>query len=312
MTFLKYNSSGTLQFTTHYNSAGLYSGAVGMGAIGATDSFYSVTGYSGSTFGAWNIVSMQVSVNTGSVSKVDIVSNGSGSFISHPVAIAKDNSGETYIVGASEVSGPNIDIKMIKFDSLFNQVWVKTWGGPDSLDDEPAYMVLDSSHNVITTGYTTHANGEVDLLVIKYAKNGNFLWSRTSNNQKITGIPNAKGNSVVVDNDNNIYVTGQIYNGSNNDIITVAYDPNGNLLWQKTYDGGGGSNDVGANISLDNINNVYVAGTTGATTAKYITIQYTQWNRNQKVDTNSSGEATDVQNEIIIRFDESVFNSAFT
>ena len=310
MTFLKYNSSGTLQFSTHYDSVGLYSGAVGMGQI-AKDSAFPVSGYSGSAFGTWDIVSMEVNAYTGATKNINRVSNGSGSFISHPVALAKDNSGDTYIVGASEVSGPNIDIKLIKYDSLFNQVFVKTWGGPDSLDDEPAYMVNDGLHNLIITGYTTHANGEVDLLVVKYDKNGNLLWSRTFNNPNSSGTIVAKGASVVVDDSNYIYVTGKIYNGTTYDIFSIATDTGGSVRWLKTYDGGAGNNAVGMNISLDNANNVWVSGTTGASTLKYITIKYAPWNRNMQFDFDTSGLPKDVQNEVIVRFDESVFNSAF-
>jgi|GEM_PF-2290883 hypothetical protein len=311
MTFLQYNSSGTLEWTTHYDSAGFYSGAVGIASIAKDSVSFAVTGYSGKTFGTWDIVSLRVNETSGTISNVNWVSNGSGSFISHPVALAKDNSGDTYIVGASEVSGPNIDIKLIKYDSLFNQVFVKTWGGSDSLDDEPAYMVSDALHNLIITGYTTHATGEVDLLIVKYDKNDNLLWSRTFNNPNKSGIIISKGASVTVDDSNYIYVTGQIYSGSNYDIITVATDTGGNLRWLKTYDGGGGSNDLGMNISLDNANNVYVSGTTGTTTLKYITMQYTQWNRNQQFDFDTSGQPKDVQNEVIVRFDESVFNTSF-
>ena len=312
MTFLKYNSAGTVQFTTHYDSAGLYSGAVGMGSIVSADSFFSVSGYSGSTFGTWNIVSMLVNVYTGSVSKVSIVSNGSGSFISHPVALAKDNSGDTYIVGASEISGPDIGIKLIKYDSLFNQVFVKTWTGPDSLDNEPAYMVSDASHNLIITGYTTHASGEVDLLVLKYDKNGNFLWSRTINNGTGGSTLSAKGTSITVDNNNTIYVTGKIFNGSNYDIITAAIDPNGNTLWEKIYDGGG-TTDVGMNVSLDVSNNVYVAGTTAAgSSIKYISLMYTQLPYTPTVVQSGTGIPRHATNEVIVRFKKaSIINPSF-
>ena len=304
MTFLKYNSSGTLQFSTHYDSAGLYSGAVGMGSAPKSGGLFAVTGYSGSTFGTWDIVSMELNPSTGAVSDISRVSNGSGSFASHPVAIAKDGKDDVYVVGATEVAGPNIDIKLIKYDSLFNQVWVKTWGGADSLDDEPAYMVIDNSGNLVITGYTTHANGEVDLLVVKYDKNGNLKWSRTVNNYAVA-IPHAKGNSLVADANSNIYAAGQIYNGSNYDMITVAYDTGGNQLWQQTYDAGGGSNDIGQNIALDNVNNIYVSGTSTNTTTKFITMMYSTLPLSSQVFTDGAGNPVYLKGQLIFKIDTS-------
>ena len=301
MTVLKYNSSGTLQWTSHYDTSGLYTGGVGMSDI-AKDSTFAVTGYSGNAFGTWDIITTHWNAFTGVLKSKSRVSNGSGGFISHPVALAKDGQDALYIVGASEISGPNIDIKVIKYDSLFNQIWVKTWGASDSLDDEPAYMVMDNSKNLIITGYTTHASGEVDLLTVKYDKNGNVLWSKTINNRNTSGTLIAKGASVAADDSGSIYVTGKLFNGSNYDIVTIAYDPNGNPLWEKNYDGGGGSNDIGVNVSVDTSKNVYVSGTIGTSTTKFITISYSQLNKGNVVLTDTSGKPLYVRNEMIIKF----------
>ena len=89
MTFLQYNANGTLEWTTHYDSAGLYSGAVGIASITKDSVSFAVTGYSGKTFGAWDIVSLRVNETSGTIGNVSRVSNGSGSFISHPWHLQK-------------------------------------------------------------------------------------------------------------------------------------------------------------------------------------------------------------------------------
>ncbi|MEO0216506.1 MAG: T9SS type A sorting domain-containing protein [candidate division WOR-3 bacterium] len=62
----------------------------------------------------------------------------------------------------------------------------------------------------------------------------------------------------VMDNALNVYVTGLYSNVSSDDIRTVKYAGNGNVVWDKIYDAGGA--DGGVSICLDNEGYVYVAG----------------------------------------------------
>ena len=297
-------------WTSHYDSVGFYDGAVGMTLVPKGNQC-DLAGYSGNSFGSWDIVTVNFNAATGAKQTVNRVHNGLGAFISHPVSLATDTQSNVYVVGASEVSGPNVDIKIIKYDTAFNQVWVKTWGGTDSLDDEPTYMASDNNDNLIITGYTTQDSGRIDLLLLRYDKNGNLLWKRNYNNG--TGSTHiAKGNSVSVGGDGHIYVTGRIYNGFNNDIVTLSYDTGGNLLWKKFYNAGPGSDDIGGNVSVDVSNNVYVSGTLkNATAIKYITIQYQQY-KPTCLDTTScanisykfaNGQITTVGSDTFVEFD---------
>src|SRR4030095_10346443 len=58
---------------------------------------------------------------------------------------------------------------------------------------------------------------------------------------------NAVGLSCTVDAAGNCYVTGYTYNqGTGNDIFVVKYNPNGDTLWTRTYNGTENSDDYGA------------------------------------------------------------------
>jgi len=75
----------------------------------------------------------------------------------------------------------------------------------------------------------------------------------------------------------NIYVTGTSYgNGTGTDYDTVAYDPDGNLLWSARYHGTGEWGDGAYAITTDLSENVYVTGTSHSHTTGYdiITIAY--------------------------------------
>ena len=72
---------------------------------------------------------------------------------------------------------------------------------------------------------------------------------------------NAKGNAVTCDASGNSYVTGYSYEGaSQNDIITIKYNPNGDTAWVRSYNGTSNLNDEGNGICVDNSGNVYVVG----------------------------------------------------
>ncbi len=121
-------------------------------------------------------------------------------------------------------------------------------------------------------------------------------------------------NSTNIDNNGNVYITGYIISINNNyDFCTIKYNSDGVMLWVKTYNGPGNSDDKAYAITLDKLRNVYVTGytTTAAgvhniTTIKYNTNGDLQWVARY----NSSGnsEAT----SIIVDDKSNVYVAGFT
>jgi hypothetical protein len=66
--------------------------------------------------------------------------------------------------------------------------------------------------------------------------------------------------ALAVDARGSVYLAGYCFNGANFDCITWQFDPDGKLLWERKYDGGG--NDAGNGVAVDAKGNVYVAGFT--------------------------------------------------
>ncbi|MBK9332671.1 MAG: SBBP repeat-containing protein [Ignavibacteria bacterium] len=99
----------------------------------------------------------------------------------------------------------------------------------------------------------------------------------------------------VTDNSGNVYSSGKVLgSGSGFDIYTVKYNPSGNILWERIYNGPGNGNDIAYSIALDNAGNVFVAGeSTGSGTDKdFVLIKYNdlgaeQWNRRYNGNSNS-------------------------
>jgi uncharacterized delta-60 repeat protein len=85
-----------------------------------------------------------------------------------------------------------------------------------------------------------------------------------------------QAHDIAVDNEGNVYVTGQSWSGTNYDYATVKYDSAGNQLWQAGYDGDGNDLDIPYAIVVDNTGNVYVTGESwgNGTAHDYATIKY--------------------------------------
>ena len=75
-------------------------------------------------------------------------------------------------------------------------------------------------------------------------------------------ISNARGLAIAVDNSEYSYVTGYISNeNTGNDIVLIKYDPEGDTVWMKYYNGTEDSDDEGCAISLGSDGSIYVVGT---------------------------------------------------
>jgi len=82
--------------------------------------------------------------------------------------------------------------------------------------------------------------------------------------------------AMVVDGSGNVYVTGYSYgSGTSEDYATIKYDPAGNQLWVKRYNGPGNDDDYANAIAVDGSGNIYVTGssTDSVTSSDYATIK---------------------------------------
>ncbi|MFZ1321449.1 MAG: SBBP repeat-containing protein [Ignavibacteria bacterium] len=78
---------------------------------------------------------------------------------------------------------------------------------------------------------------------------------------------------------NNVYTTGETFTagGAGADYITVKYNPDGDTLWTRIYNGPGNGTDVSYSIAIDDSDNVYITGESkgpGSNGQDYATIKY--------------------------------------
>jgi hypothetical protein len=186
--------------------------------------------------------------------------------------VAVDSNNNVYITGytSGDLGGSGnagvFDAFLAKYDSAGTIVWTKQLGSTKS---EIAYMVaIDSNNNVYITGYTSGDLGGSgnagfhDAFLVKYDSAGTIVWT------KQLGITTYDAtNSVAVDSNNNVYITGYTQGdlgGSGNaggaDAFLAKYDSAGTIVWTKQL--GTTTSDAARGVAIDSNNNVYITGST--------------------------------------------------
>lgn len=218
-------------------------------------------------------------------------------------SITLDNSGNIILTGSYDSSsiqfGPSNflnsspgteDIFISKFDSLGNVLWAKSAGGSNS--DIANGIATDSLDNIVITGnfFSPVLNFETtnllnsnlafsDIFVTKYNSTGNVLWSKS-----FGGNDNDISNSVDVDNNSNIIITGNFksdvinfdsitYNNvGHEDIFMTKLDPSGNVLIAKHA--GGNSSDFSNAVTHDLNNNIIIGGSIASSNINFDSILF--------------------------------------
>ena len=268
---VKYNSSGTKQWTKQLGSSGLDS-ANGI-TIDSSGNVY-VTGV---TFGGldWNTSAgandlFVVKYNSsGTKEWTEQLGSASSDFAN---GVATDSSGNVYVAGVTyggldgNSNKDNADLFVVKYNSSGTKKWTKQLG--TSKHDRARGVATDSSGNVYVTGDTyggldgNTSAGYNDLFVVKYLDNGTKQWTKQMGTSS-TDL----ANGVATDSSGNVYVAGGTYGGldgntnaGNSDLFVVKYNSSGTKQWTKQL--GSSSRDYDYGVATDSSRNVYVSGDT--------------------------------------------------
>jgi len=110
-------------------------------------------------------------------------------------------------------------------------------------------MDLDQAGNLCITG----GGQSGGLITVMYNSAGVRQWIKEESG--------TAGQSIRVDNNGGIYITGSFYDvntGTNNDIRLIKYNYSGNLVWQKFYDFG--NSEFGKLVNIDSQSNILITG----------------------------------------------------
>lgn len=119
---------------------------------------------------------------------------------------------------------------------LLGQAISETWSDQDSLFKEGVMITTDSGDNTIATSFIWLD----DIYTKKYAPDGTLLWEAVSSGPTFSVFERPYW--VHADASDNVIVVGEKYilsSGSNRNtgMVVIKYDPSGNELWKRSYDG---------------------------------------------------------------------------
>jgi len=184
---------------------------------------------------------------------------GSGSDKSDGIVdMAIDQYGNIVVTGYAG-GGFDSDILTIKYDTYGNMIWNDTFQGPGLSDDESNAMEIDRYNNVIITGRTFNGMGKYEVVTIKYSPSGQKTWVKIFN-EGFERLYNA-AYSIDSDTSGNVIIAGNIDRTlTGDDIFTLKYGSDGNLLWTAIYNGIGNSTDYPSRVIVDKSNDIIVMG----------------------------------------------------
>ena len=155
--------------------------------------------------------------------------------------------------------------------------WVRRYNGPGEIwrdYDKAIAIALDGFGNVYVTGNSCGGLTGWDYATVKYDSNGNVVWVSRYNGP-VNGTDRVI--AIALDCSGNAYVTGwSPGTGTHEDYTTIKYDPLGNQIWVRRYNGPGNHVDRAYDIAIDASGNIYVTGYSRAngTSDDYATVKY--------------------------------------
>ncbi len=301
---VKFNSAGIRQWATYYGGSGnenpLNENPI---AIDDSGNIY-LTGTTFSSNGISTPGAYQENINGGQDAFiVKFNSAGArlwatyygGAYSENAGAIGVDNFGNVYVSGQTNsdtgiatpgshltnfVEGPMAFL--VKFNSLGIRKWATyyqgyTAAGVGLSQYGDVYMTgaTWSDTGVATTGaYSTSLSGEADVFLVKFDSLGNRIWGTYYG-----GESNDLSGFLSISNSGDIYFSGGTTSstgiattgafmtsivGGTQDGFVAKFNESGNLLWS-TYYGGAGYENI-YSVTLDESNNIFIAGITTSDT----------------------------------------------
>lgn len=287
---VKFNSSGVQEWADR-----IPNGSGSRIAVGPEGSIYST----GNVGGSWLTLKHSHDGSrewqrTGTIA-------GQPGLLQRPMDMGLDSDGHVIVTGISRTAfGAPPDVTTIKYDPKGNEVFRQTFSDGELSEDIPFALDIDASGNVWITGLTQatiydplfalllkydaggspllalrrenagglsiHVDGSGDVFVAgltaagKYSSAGARLWERPLTFQAVRIVSDSLGNS---------YVAGSQYGTTTGDYLTVKYGPQGDQIFQHTFNGEGNGRDAVSDMLLDSFENVVVVGTSRIDTRSF-------------------------------------------
>ncbi|MHC4688945.1 MAG: SBBP repeat-containing protein, partial [Planctomycetota bacterium] len=187
--------------------------------------------------------------------------------------LAVDKAGNVYVTGRaySKLNGIySWNAPIVMYNNSGQIVWQTQYDGPSSGYDEIEEIFVDDNGNIYVTGTTDNESSFDDLVTIKYTTDSNEPnWVAFYDGPDHYSD---RGKTITVDSDGYVYVTGYSSGiGTEHDLVTIKYDPNGSEVWPTPaiYNGPANDDDEAVFVYVDDFSNVYVTGWSIGSSTEY-------------------------------------------
>lgn len=262
-----------------------------------------VTGYEKNADNVEDYVTIKYDANGGQVWRQNY--DGGAADVSRAIALGAD--GSVYVTGSSVQGGNNDNILTVKYSANGALEW-DIFYGSDSTPELGVGVTADNSGvYVVAKGATRPLPAPYKMIVVKYAPNGNQLWTKS-----YTGANRGVEPVGVVVNSSGLYVTGTVTQSANTDIFTAAYTTGtGDTLWLRVFNAPANKNDVGAGILVDGQGRIHIVGSAqnAAGNSDYCRLRYSPtgalqgaglYNSPYHNDDKGTGIAIDANQEVVV------------
>ena len=173
-------------------------------------------------------------------------------------SMALDPEGNLYVTGYSFGAGTEHDFVTLKLSPNGREIWADRYNAPINRDDSARALCLHPDSGIVVTGTDRVRETSYDFLTFRYGADGRRIWQARYFSP---GKEYDTARALALGKDGAVYVTGFSYRrAAEYDIVTIKYDPEGNRVWDASYNGPGGRMDTSCAISVSKEGNVYVAG----------------------------------------------------
>ncbi len=252
---IKYNSSGIQQWTATYNGPGnFYDIPTDIFVDGSGNVYVTGASYGSGTLSDYCTIKYNASGTQQWASRYDYSSD------QDIAAILKEApSGRIVVIGASENAPGSYDFAMVKYNQNTGAQITSNRNSASGTGFDQVYGAdVDASGNIYITGRASVVDEGYNMKTVKLDTSLAVVWSK---NYDFAGLDD-ESHGVVVDLENNVYITGWITNENlSKSMVTVKYNVSGTLQWYSIVDAVSSNlNATGLEISSKVDGNIIVAG----------------------------------------------------
>lgn len=175
-----------------------------------------------------------------------------------PYDAINDAAGNTYVTGGStNENQPAGNFFTMKVSPTGEILWQQREAAPMYAVEYGMHLAFDNAGNIFAAGLKWNGN-DMDIRLIKYSPTGEKIWESTFQDlAEGVEIPA----DMVIDADNNIYLTGIAWHEQSVNYLTVKFNSNGTTAWHRLENPGGSQtwNEATA-IARDSNNNILITG----------------------------------------------------